>query len=353
MVHARFSAIVALFLGASQLASAGVVKRVTCPTGQKTANAKCCALFPVIDLLQAELFDGGKCDEDAHFALRLSFHDAIGFSIHGGKGGGADGSILVFNQTETTYAANGGIDDITAIEYPFFQKSGLSAGDFLHLAAAVGTGNCPGAPRLKYMLGRPPPVAPAPDLTVPLPTDNITSILGRMADAGFSAKETVALLASHSVAAGHFVNPKVAFDSTPATFDSQFFLEVLLKGRSFPTNDTRGQELSPLAGEMRIDSDFGIAHDPRTACAWQAMINNQKLMASQFKNAMFKMQLLGHDPKDLTDCSDVIPIPKPFPGPIKYPASFSEKDVQKACTHLPFPSLATVPGPAPTVPPVS
>ena len=41
------------------------------------------AVFPVVDLLQAELFDGGKCDEDAHFALRLSFHDAIGFSING------------------------------------------------------------------------------------------------------------------------------------------------------------------------------------------------------------------------------------------------------------------------------
>jgi 3-polyprenyl-4-hydroxybenzoate decarboxylase len=52
------------------------------------------------------------------------------------------------------------------------------------------------------MLGRPPPVAPAADLTVPLPTDNITAILERMADAGFSAHETVALLASHSVAAG-------------------------------------------------------------------------------------------------------------------------------------------------------
>jgi len=41
------------------------------------------ALFPVVDLLQKELFDGGECGEEAHSALRLSFHDAIGFSIHG------------------------------------------------------------------------------------------------------------------------------------------------------------------------------------------------------------------------------------------------------------------------------
>lgn len=43
------------------------------------------ALFPIVDRLQKDLFDGAQCGEDAHSALRLSFHDAIGFSIHGGK----------------------------------------------------------------------------------------------------------------------------------------------------------------------------------------------------------------------------------------------------------------------------
>jgi len=103
MAFARLSAIIALALGASQLASAATVAKraVTCPTGQTTANAACCgsyhfipvgnairlsipvALFPVVDLLQTELFDGAECGEEAHSALRLSFHDAIGFSIHG------------------------------------------------------------------------------------------------------------------------------------------------------------------------------------------------------------------------------------------------------------------------------
>ena len=41
------------------------------------------ALFPIVDLLQTELFDGGECGEEAHSALRLSFHDAIGFSTSG------------------------------------------------------------------------------------------------------------------------------------------------------------------------------------------------------------------------------------------------------------------------------
>jgi len=46
MAFARLSAIIALALGASQLASAAVVKRsTTCPTGQTTANAACCCSY--------------------------------------------------------------------------------------------------------------------------------------------------------------------------------------------------------------------------------------------------------------------------------------------------------------------
>ena len=132
------------------------------------------------------------------------------------------------------------IDDVTARQWPVFQKSGLSAGDLyvldsiipahgliyppsiisLHLAAAIGVGNCPGSPRLSYSFGRPPPTAAAPDGTVPLPTgnseiepsccmkysssnviDTVADILARMSDAGFVAAEVIWLLASHSVAA--------------------------------------------------------------------------------------------------------------------------------------------------------
>ncbi|KIM42047.1 class II peroxidase [Hebeloma cylindrosporum] len=352
MAFARLSAIVALALGASQLASAAT----TCSTGQTTAHAACCSLFPVVDLLQKELFDGGECGEEAHSALRLSFHDAIGFSTKGGKGGGADGSILAFNKTENAFHANAGIDDITDRQFPVFVKSGLSAGDFVHLAAAVGIANCAGAPSLLFFSGRPPPVAAAPDLTVPEPTDDVTSILARFADAGFSPPEAIALLASHTIAAADQVDPSIPgtpFDSTVTTFDSQVFLEVLLKGKSFPgATGQPGEVLSPLAGEMRLQSDFRLSQDPRTACFWQAFINQQSLMTFAFKLVMAKMQLLGQDVSKLTDCSDVVPKSTAFSGPIKYPASFSQADVQQACQILPFPSLATVAGPAPTVAPV-
>ncbi|KAF8155406.1 manganese peroxidase 1 [Crassisporium funariophilum] len=357
MAFARLSAIISLALAASQFADAALTRRVTCATGQVTANAACCALFPVVDLLQDQLFDGAECGEEAHSALRLSFHDAIGFSIHGGKGGGADGSILAFNSTENLFHANGGIEDITDGQFPVFQQTTLSAGDFVHLAAAVGTANCPGAPRLQFMFGRPPPVAPAPDLTVPEPTDSVTAILARFADAGFSPQEAVALLSSHTIAAADVIDtaiPGTPFDSTAGTFDTQVFLEVLLKGKLFPGANVShpGEVLSPLAGEMRLQSDFVISQDSRTACFWQAMINNQNFMTSQFKAAMAKLQVLGQDTSKLIDCSDVVPVPQPFAGPIKFPASFSQADVQIACPQIPFPSIATVAGPAPTIAPV-
>lgn len=112
--------------------------------------------------------------------------------------------------------ANGGIDDIVAGQFPVFQTTNLTAGDFVHLAAAVGTANCPGAPQLEFFFGRPPPKAPAPDLTVPEPTDSVTAILERFADAGFNADEVVALLSSHTVAAADVVDvtiPGTPFDS--------------------------------------------------------------------------------------------------------------------------------------------
>ena len=73
---------------------------------------------------------------------------------------------------------------------------------------------------------------------MPEPFDTVDSILARFADAGgFSPAEVVALLASHTVAAADHVDPTIPgtpFDSTPFTFDTQFFVETQLRGTSFP-----------------------------------------------------------------------------------------------------------------------
>jgi hypothetical protein len=61
--------------------AAALTRRVTCPDGNVVANEACCNLFPILEDIQTNLFDGGECGEQAHSALRLLFHDSIGFSL--------------------------------------------------------------------------------------------------------------------------------------------------------------------------------------------------------------------------------------------------------------------------------
>ncbi|KAI0796074.1 manganese peroxidase isozyme precursor [Abortiporus biennis] len=347
-------AIVSLAIFASALPS----KRAVCSQGRVASNAACCKWFDVLDDLQANLFDGGECGEETHESLRLTFHDAIGFSRSNPRaGGGADGSIMHFAETETNFHANLGTDDIVEVQRPFAIKHGVSFGDFIQFAGAVGVSNCGGGPRLQFLAGRSNNTFPAQDLTVPEPTDSVTAILDRMGDAGFSPNEVVALLASHSVAAQDHVDPTIhgsPFDSTFSTFDPQVFVEVLLKGTLFPGNGSQpGEVLSPLPGEVRLQSDFAIARDSRTACEWQSFVNNHALMVSRFEAAMAKMAILGHNPRNLIDCSEVIPVPsKAASNSAALPAGFSMADVEASCNNAAFPTLSTLPGAQTSVAPV-
>ena len=53
--------------------------------------------------------------------------------------------------------------------------------------------------------------------------------------------------------------------------------------------------MSPLRGEIRLQSDSELARDPRTACLWQANVNNQQHMMTSFAAAMAKLTVLGQD----------------------------------------------------------
>ncbi|KAF8513069.1 manganese peroxidase [Gautieria morchelliformis] len=335
------------------LAAHAATTGVQCPDGNVASNAACCPFFALREDLQNNAFSR-QCGEETHETVRLSFHDAIAFSpalqAQGlPAGGGADGSMLLF--------------PTRGPPYPFLNNhTDVTAGDLIQFAAAVAIGNCPGAPKLEFLAGRPNATAPAPDGLIPEPQDSVDSIFARMLDGGnFQPDEVVALLASHSIARADHVDPTInaaPFDSTPFTFDTQVFLEVLLKGVGFPgTANNTGEVESPLpegsgvnVGELRLQSDFSIARDPRTACTWQGFINEQDKMTSAFQTAMAKLAVIGQDPSQLIDCSEVILAPAPASGqPATFPATKTQSDVEVACSASPFPSLSTDPGATETI----
>ena len=67
---------------------------------------------------------------------------------------------------------------------------------------------------------------------------------------------------------------------------------------------------------------------------------------------MAKMTVLGNNVRTLTDCSEVIPVPKPAASNVAHlPAGKTLKDIERACI-LPFPRLTADPGPETSVAPV-
>jgi len=334
---------------------AAATPKVTCAGGGMTANAACCALFPVLADIKQNMFTDG-CGDAAHTALRVVFHDAIGFSNSDPSfGTGADGSMFIFGTTEIGYANNLGIADAFNLEVPFINRHNISVADFLHFAGAVSISLCPGTAQQSFMFGRVDAKAPAPDGTVPPPTQPVEGILARMADAGFSPAEVVALLASHSIAGADDVDPTEAglpFDSTPSVFDTQFFVETQLRGTSFPgSSGNAGETQSPMPGELRLLSDSNFARDSATSCAWQANVNNQAHMAAAFEAAIAKLQVLGQDVSKMVDCSDVIPAPPALPAANAksfFPPGTSQGDVEQGCANAAFPSLTVAPHAAPT-----
>ena len=99
-------------------------------------------------------------------------------------------------------------------------------------------------------------------------------------------------------------------------------------------NNTDGAEVDspiPESGEMRLQSDFALARDARTACEWQSMVDNQALMQSNFKSAMAKLAVVGHNPANLIDCSEVIPEPPALKDTTPtFPPTLSNADVEQA-----------------------
>ncbi|KAI0324540.1 lignin peroxidase isozyme [Cubamyces sp. BRFM 1775] len=347
------------------VAYAALTRRILCLEGKNSAiNAECCQLFALRDDLQQNLFHGGLCTAEAHESLRLTFNDAIAISpaleAQGQfGGGGADGSIAIFADVETGYHANIGLDEIIQLQQPILARHNISVADFIQFAGAVGLSNCPGAPQLTAFVGRKDATQPAPDNLIPEPFDTADRIFARLSDASngaFDVIHTVWLLAAHTVAAANDIDPTVPgapLDSTPSLFDTQFFVETLLRGTSFPgTGGNQGEVESAVKGTLRLQSDDLIARDSRTACEWQSFVNNQAKAQMAFKSVFQTMSTLGQNLGDLVNCTEVVPVPPPPQGTAHFPAGTDMGLVEQACAQSLFPTLPTNPGPPTTVAPV-
>lgn len=96
-------------------------------------------------------------------------------------------------------------------------------------AGTLGLSYCSGAPEMTFYAGRPAAKGPAADGLISGPQDSADDMIARFSDAGFSADELVALLASHSVASASTLDvsiPGAPLDTTPEVFDTRFFNEV-------------------------------------------------------------------------------------------------------------------------------
>lgn len=158
--------------------------------------------------------------------------------------------MLIFPTVEPAFHANAGIDDSVNNLRHFLPKyPTISAGDFVQFAGTVALSNCPvsqhlsicispcptdaltrqGAPRLEFLAGRPNATRPAIDGLIPLPEQDVTTILQRFADAGgFSPFEVVSLLASHSIARADKVD--LSIDAAPFDSVRSFFIHSIHLG---------------------------------------------------------------------------------------------------------------------------
>ena len=77
----------------------------------------------------------------------------------------------------------------------------------IQFAGALSLTVCPGAPKVKFSIGRPPPIAPAPNFIIPQPVNTTDELLAAFAAVNISPEEFIALLSSHSVAGADDFSP--------------------------------------------------------------------------------------------------------------------------------------------------
>ncbi|KAJ7169217.1 heme peroxidase [Mycena crocata] len=273
------------------------------PSVDNATNPLCVPWYGIRDAMMRGMFQEsriGRCNDAARASIRLAFHDAGTFSLAlqaaGLPNGGADGSILV-DPNEVLRPENNGLQNIVSLLQPLPAQFGVAPGDILHLAGVLGVLACPGGPLINAYIGREAPKNIAPNGLLPNPEDPVEVTTARFADMGFSIRELMALIGSHTTAKQRFVDvakASTSFDSTVDIWDVRFYSET--------------QSTTTLAGTFKLDSDVNFSHNATTTKDFSRFIGNQDNWIREYADAHEKMSLLGIDPTTLTDCSEILPL---------------------------------------------
>ncbi|GAB1525680.1 hypothetical protein RhiTH_008843 [Rhizoctonia solani] len=165
--------------------------------------------------------------------LLTAYHDAITHNAQEGTGG-VDASLI----WETNRAPNGRAFNGTFGFMLNYYSIRASMSDLIALATYTAVRNCQGPP-LIMRAGRIDATGPAPDGFVPGPSDSITTLLSKFANAGFNKTDMIQMVAcGHTIGGvhGQFFpeltgdsnrTNYVHFDTTPATFDNKAATEYL------------------------------------------------------------------------------------------------------------------------------
>ncbi|KAF3762812.1 heme peroxidase [Cryphonectria parasitica EP155] len=241
-----------------------------------TTQAQCPAIWgTVASDLKSNLFS--TCNNDTRAAIRLPFHDCYA--------GACDGSIILSDECATR-AENVQLVDICTTLGDKATEYNVSVADLIQVAGAIAVAQCPPGPTVTVQVGRT-DTSTANPTAIPGPNTNATTLIAGFEAKGFTAKELVALVGSHSAArslAG------VPFDTTVDKLDSPTYYGEVLNGTQ----------------PASIASDQDLAENNATNAAWIEYRDSQSTWNTDFASAFEKMALLGVDDTGLVDCTSTI-----------------------------------------------
>jgi manganese peroxidase len=259
------------------------------PTDSEACKNDPCCIWKYIaeEMRKAMVGTAGRCNNLARGSVRLGFHDAGTWSKNTGRGGGADGSIVLAGECYDRSENSGLVETCDQYKTWFgkYKSYGISMADLIQMGANVATVVCPLGPRVRSFVGRKDNNAAAPTGLLPTPFDSAEKLINLFADKTISPAGLVALVGAHTTSQQRFVDPARAGDpqdSTPGVWDVAFY----------------GQTTDPNAPKrvFKFQSDINLSKDPRTAPTWNAfsgLITGQlpwNQVSSRQPNQLFTQQ---------------------------------------------------------------